>query len=229
MEQPAALVALAELPGGDLTGFMTAPAARNPIAALALGRALVLAERPAKAWAVLAGPAQRPAGGGAEGAPVAQLLYWAERAARTVDPQAAAGLRARLLAITEPGAETGLAWCDEAERRVQAGGDAEAAWERAARLLPADHPWAAASAWRAARLLLESATRLEDAQHLVEKPAWAGEAADQLRCRFLLVQILERQGDRPGALRAAESLLPLADGEQADRLQQIISRLRSGP
>jgi len=228
-EQPAALVALAELPGGELAGFITAPAARNPIAALALGRALVLAGHPAQAWTVLAGLAQRPAGTGVEAPPPAQLLYWAERAARSVDPESAAGLRTRLLAIAEPGAETGLAWCDEAERRVQAGGDAEAAWERAAQLLPADHPWAPAAAWRAARLLLESATRIEDAQRLVEKQGWAGDAADQLRCRFLLVQILERRGDRSGALRAAESLLPLADGEQADRLQRIIGRLRPGP
>jgi hypothetical protein len=204
-----------------------APAARNPIAALALGRALVLAEHPAQAWAVLAGQLERPAG--TDAAPPAQLLYWAERAARLADPPAAAGLRARLLALDEPGAETGLAWCEEAERRGQAGGDAEAAWERAARLLPADHPWAAAAAWRAARLLLETASRIGDARQLVDKPAWAGDAPDQLRCRFLLVQILERLGDRAGALHAAESLLPLADGDQADRLQQIMGRLRPGP
>jgi hypothetical protein len=226
-EQPAALAALAELPGSELTGLVGAPAARNPIAALALGRALVLAERPAQAWTVLEGQLAQPAGSPA--APPAQLLYWAERAARLADPPAAAGLRARLLALDEPGAETGLAWCDEAERRVQEGGDAGAAWERAARLLPADHPWAAAAAWRAARLLLETTSRIEDARRLVEKPGWSGDAPDQLRCRFLLVQILERLGDRAGALHAAESLLPLADGDQAERLQQIIGRLRPGP
>jgi hypothetical protein len=228
-EQPAALVALAELPGGDLTRYLSAPAARNPIAALALGRALVLSEHPVQAWAVLAGLVERPAGMAPGGAPQAQLLYWAERSARSSDPGVAASLRLRLLALDELGAETGLAWCDEAERRAHAGGDAEAAWERAARLLPADHPWAAAAAWRAARLLLETASRIEDARRMVEKQAWQGGAPDQLRCRFLLVQILERLGDRREALRAAESLLPLADGEQGDRLQQIIGRLRPGP
>ncbi len=228
-EHPAALVALAELPGGDLTGFIAAPAARHPIAALALGRALVLAGQPEPAWTVLAGLVQRTAGPAPAGAPPAQLLYWAERAARIADPAAAATLRQRLLQIDEAGAETGLAWCDEAERRLQEGGDAEAAWERAARLLPADHPWAAAASWRAARLLLETSSRIEEARRLVEKQGWAGSAADQLRCRFLLVQILERLGDRAGALRTAESLLPLADGEQRDRLQRIIGQLRPGP
>jgi hypothetical protein len=196
---------------------------------LALGRALVIADRSALGWPLLAQAlAQRDAGKAAE-LSIPALLYWCERAAKTADPGAVPALRQRLLALDEPGQETGLAWCDEAERRSQEGGDAEAAWERAAKLLPPEHPWAPAAAWRAARSLLERGMRLADARVLVEVQAWAGTGADQLRCRFLLAQIAERLGDTVAALRAAESLIPLADADQLPRLQRLIERLRAAP
>jgi hypothetical protein len=173
-EHPPALVALAALPGGDLSQFISSPSTHNPAASLALGRALVIADRSALGWPLLAQAlAQRDAGKAAE-LSIPALLYWCERAAKTADPGAVPALRQRLLALDEPGQETGLAWCDEAERRSQEGGDAEAAWERAAKLLPPEHPWAPAAAWRAARSLLERGMRLADARVLVEVQAWGG-------------------------------------------------------
>ena len=227
-DQPAALIALSDVPGTDMGAFIDSPAARNPMAALALGRALVVADRAADGWTLLRRILSAYDAGQAAGLPLADLLTWAGRAAEAVDPQAAAALRQRLLSLDQPGQATGQAWCDEAERRSREGGDAEAAWERAAHLLPQDHPWAAAAAWRAARNLVDQGIRLADARRLVEVPAWAGSDVDQLRCRFLVAQIAERTGDRHEAQRAANSLLPLADATQLPRLQQFIARLLPG-
>jgi hypothetical protein len=227
MRDPAALAALVQLPGVDPLAYLGSAASVHPLAALALGRALATAGHQREAWPLLgAALASREAGKAPE-VPLAALLYWSAQAARVAEPAAWPRLQQRLLALAEPGVESGLAWCDEAQRREGAGGDAQDAWARAARALPADHPWRAAAAWRAARALVESGARLAEARELVERPAWAGTAPDQQRCRFLLVQIAERLGDMHAALSAAESLLPLADPGQRDRLTAIIARLRA--
>jgi hypothetical protein len=225
-QEPMALVALAALPGFDPDRYLACPAAAHPAAALALGRALLATGRSEVAWPMLKAVLAKREAGACEELPLATVLYWAAEAASTAAPVEAQRLRARLLALDEAGVETGLTWCAEAQRLEGARQEADAAWRQALARLPDDHPWKPGVAWRVARRMLERDGDAEVARQLLAQPAYAGDEADQLRCRFLLVQALERLDDRNGALRVAEALLPLADTDQRARLERILTRLR---
>ncbi|MBA3707924.1 MAG: hypothetical protein H0W83_03775, partial [Planctomycetes bacterium] len=156
------------------------------------------------------------------------VLYWASRCAG--DAAAARGARAELFALRRNDLATALGWCAEAEDLDRGGTDAAEAWGRAAAMLPPHHPWRPEAAWRAARNLV-AAGDLERARALLDGEAsWGGDDEPHLRCRYLLVQVLERGGDRAGALRAAESIAaalpPEADAERRARVEGVIRRLR---
>jgi hypothetical protein len=163
---------------------------------------------------------------------VAAARHWTRQAALAV-PDAALAEELRLAQLREPGAgaEIGQAWCDEARRLAQQGEHAgeAAAWRRAAEALPPAHPWRAAAAWRAARQLLAQDGGLSDALGLLSGPAWAGDGEDAQRCRFMLAQVLEKLGRRAEARHAAESLRAYAQGDQRERLQQLLGRLSAAP
>ncbi len=233
-DQPEALAALCSVPGLDCQRFVGFPAARSPIAALALTRALAGAGKLPAAWAVLlpllpasAAPSAREAASDEADGATAEVLYWASVCAP--EQERREGYRRRLLASKATGLEAGLAWCAEAEARTRDGGDAVEAWSRAAALLPAEHPWQAEAAWRAAR---ELAARGDDpgARALLDGPAsWRADDEVNCRCRFLLAQVLARSGARDEAMRAADSLTGRGDAARQARVEAFLASLRDTP
>jgi hypothetical protein len=223
--EPLALALLAEIPGVPLDGFLASAAIADATAATAVGIAFARRGEHSRAWPLL----QRVLGGAAA-TPSASLLFWGARAARQQAPAEAQRLASRLLALDEPGIETGLAWAEEAQRleHEDAGADrARAAWERAARALPNDHAWHAAATWRAAKPLVESASGLDRARALLERVEVSAQSQDHLRCRFLLAQVHERGGRGAEALEIIQSLRQRADAAQAEKLQRMEERLRA--
>lgn len=217
---PASLALLLSLPGSQPQAWANAPAAHTPEGAAAVAEAWMAVHADAAAWAAIAPFAAHPQ------APEAVLA-----AAARCAPDAAARrqLRSRLFAIAVRGAAVGQAWCDEAEDRQARGLDATAAWSEAARALPADHPYQAEAAWRAARLLT-AVGRQEEALALLDGPAaWSADTPACCRCRFLLAQIWFQRGNRAAALRAARSLRGLGDAGQAQRLEALIASIESLP
>jgi len=221
--QPRALAVLMRCPGVDPGAWRTVAAAAHPLAALAIGQALARAGRSAEAWPALSAALAdwRPDSGVSRDA----LRWWTLQAAQAAGrAEDVARLRAALLA-DGTGLEAGLAWCDEAQARVDRGEDATAAWRSAAGLLPGGHPWQAAAAWRAARALV-GAGDLAAAAGLLIAPA-RGDGADARRCRFLLAQVVERQGRWAEALALAEALLADRGNDGRERIVALIERLRA--
>nr|MBA3684404.1 hypothetical protein [Planctomycetota bacterium] len=102
-------------------------------------------------------------------------------------------------------------------------------WQRAARALPAGHPWQAPAAVRTAHCALEGGTaELVVAEAVLAVAAQsASELDDRLRCRFLLAQVLARLDRLDEALSLAQTLRSRADGERAERLDRFIASLQS--
>lgn len=216
---PAALELLVRCPGVDPRRLADAPAAADPVAALALGRALLLAGEPAAARAALA-----PALAAAERGGPSEAWWWAAEAAP--DAAAAEPWLARLRALPG-GLPYGLAWARRGQA-LDAVGDARAgeAWLRAAQALPADHPWWAEAAARAARGALGGSVALAPTLAALAPAGDGGAGGPALR--FLLAQLHARAGDRVRARRLAEALRPLAEGERAARLETFIASLDQG-
>jgi hypothetical protein len=220
-EEAAALIQLARLPGFDPTPYLDAPSARQPQGAIALAQILIQSSQERRAWLLLK-PVLETAD--RQGAAWARLLYWAGESVRATDATEFHRLRQQLLLIEEPCLEAGMAWCDEARQREESKIDAHEAWLRAARALPADHPWQSAASWRAARWLFDQEKYAESAE-ILAIPAAAGDTADNQRCRFLLAHALARLGRKDEAKQLAESLRDHADADQKLKLQRLIDAI----
>ncbi|MBA2482632.1 MAG: hypothetical protein H0V44_18370 [Planctomycetes bacterium] len=229
--EPEALALLASLPGIDARKLAQLPTAASEHAVLAVVRALHDLRDPlatAQARALLS-PFMAAARARARSPlPASDVLFWAARCAG--EPTDRRALRAELFALERSDLATALGWCDAGQDLELAGQDAVAAWSRAAALLPAAHPWAAEAAWRAARSLV-AAGDLRGGRTLLDGPAsWLGDDEARLRCRFLLCQIQEREGDPVSAVRTAESLAaalpPGSDPQRRSRVEGVIKRLR---
>ena len=224
-----ALALLAAIPGSPLDAYLEVPALAHSLAAFAVGRALVERGRHQSALPLLQRSLSVVQQAGIPGLSIPVVRHWTREAARITDAKLAEQLRVAQLGESGGGSEIGQAWCEEAQRLAltadRAGEDA--AWRRAAGALPAGHPWRAGAAWRVARHLVTQDGELSDALAMLTGPAWEGDGEDAQRCRFLLAQVLGRLGRRADALRTAETLRPLAVGEQRDRLEHFIARLKS--
>ncbi|HYE05364.1 MAG TPA: hypothetical protein VEL07_07520 [Planctomycetota bacterium] len=214
-----ALALLARVPGFTPSAWLGGAAADDPRAALAVGRAFLVAGDARRAWSLVQRALTEP-----DPTAHAAALTLAISAARTVAPEAVSDLRARLLALDVHTGDTGLAWCEEAQRLERMGTDATAAWRRAAADLAPDHPWRPAAAWRAARDLLIAGEHRAAADLLATYAGSDGED-DVRRCRFYLLQAWERMGNTAPALELARALMAVASPEQRIRLGIIESRL----
>ncbi len=223
------LVLLAAIPDSPLDGFLEAPALAHPLAAFAVGRALVERGRSVAALPLLQRSLFVAQKSGIPGLPIPVARHWTREAARVSDGKLAEELRVAQLREPGVGSELGQAWCEEAQRLAltadRAGEDA--AWRRAVAALPTAHPWRAGAVWRVARQLVQQDGELSDALAMLTDPAWEGDSEDAQRCRFLLAQVLARLGRRAEAVHAAESLRPHAIGDQRDRLEHFIARLKA--
>jgi hypothetical protein len=229
--QPAALILLAGMPDQMLDAWLQSPAMNDRVARAAVAIALSRRGDHQRAWALFATMLgqEMPAGAG-EGVPLASVLFWAERAARQVAPERVSALWAELLALPGEGAEIGLAWAEEAQRRERAGVPAEEtrqAWERAGGALPATHPWQPAAILRAVRPLIQADSQWETARHLLERVTVFGGGEDGLRCRFLLAQVYEHLGLVTQALQVVGELRAVAGPEQTEKLERMRARLIS--
>jgi tetratricopeptide (TPR) repeat protein len=229
-QNAAALILLASIPRQPLNDYIDSSAIRDPLAAQAVGIALAQRGDLIKAWPLL----QRAITGDLTRFTLTQqasLWYWCAQAAEPHDPQQAAKMQQRLLALPGVGLELGLAWCAEAQRRERQGLEAEqirTAWERAAITLPTNHPWHPSATWRAVKLYLDvdqSETR-ERALSLLLPASAVGDSEDHRRCRFYLAQLYERQQKPQEARQLLDSLRVGASPEQTERLDRLAARLR---
>jgi len=214
-EDGTALAVLVRLPGVDPVAALARPAARQPLAAVAL--AAVLADTdPIRAWQALA-PALVPGA-----LPPVQAWDWQRR----LDPDAAgrAAAATALLALDVPGPATGTAWADEARRRERAGSPVGDAWARAARALPDDHPWQAECAYRAA-LRLADADAWAEIIAMLTGPAWRNDTPIALRCRFLLAQAQIKAKAAEEARHTLEDLLARGDEAQQAKVRDLLKSL----
>lgn len=226
--RPSALILLATVDGAPLERWLQAPAMSDPRARAAVGIAFSRRADHTRAWPLLR-PLVTPTVQTVDGMAPATLLYWAAITAQQTAPDQGAQLTAALLALDSHTLESGLAWATEAQRRERASLPAEAvraAWERAGTDLPGDHPWQPIAILRAARPLMEREDGLERAMHLLERVA-DSTTADRQRCRFLLAQVYERLSRVPQALQVVDELHGRADGEQAEKLARMRTRLAS--
>jgi tetratricopeptide (TPR) repeat protein len=227
--QPAALILLAGMPDLVLDPWLQSPAMSDHTARAAVAIALSRRGEQQRAWELFSTVLGEKTTAGEE-VPLASVLFWAERAARHAAPEHASALTARLLALSGEGAEIGLAWADEAQRRERAGAPLEEirqAWERAGMALPATHPWQPAAVLRAVRPLIQAESQWETSRRLLERVAIGGGTEDLLRCRFLLAQVYEHLNLVTQALQVVGELRSLATPEQAEKLERMHARLIS--
>ncbi len=216
---PAALIALSELNDVDPLPLLDLPAAADVATQRALIPALLRVGATARAWTMVNALPVTASSATAR-------AYWTWRLAP--DANARAQAQATLLAAPDDSLEVGLAAAEHAQTLEKTGADATAAWTRAAHALPVGHPWRAEAAWRAGRAAA-AAGDAKAARALIESEAWRTDDDAALRCRFLLVQVLERLGERDAALRAAQSLAHAGTPEQQVRVQHVIEHLQDPP
>jgi hypothetical protein len=217
--EPGALIVLVRCPAIDARPWLTSSAARDPRASLALARALVCAGHHQEAWLAVQPALTEVEQGGDGGA-----LVWAAEAARVAAPERAAALLARAVAIDPPPVDIGIAWCRLAEIRDANGQSSEREWAEGADSLAADHPWKAAAIARTARSILANAGDLAHAELLLRGVS-QGVTNEALRCRFLLAQVLARQGRIAEARQCATALLEHSDQSQSARVQAFLDGL----
>jgi hypothetical protein len=221
-----ALVTLLSLPGTDPRPWIGTPAARTPRAAMVLASSLIGLGEPQRAWSALQ-PVLSGIDHGLDAKQSLELRYWASRC--DPDHQQRGLWREQMLSVAPPGRllELGMAWCDQAQARVDAGLDSTSAWVAAAKSLPQEHPYFPEACWRAA-LALSAAGDDDQARAILSGDAsWGGEDVAHERCRFLLVQLQARHGDTLEALRAARSLLGRGKPDQQQRLETLIHQLET--
>ena len=219
---PAALIILVRCPTIDARPLVASHAARDPRASLALTRVLVCTNHPHEAWVAVQPALLAVEQGGDVGA-----LVWAAEAARHAAPDHMVALLERAVAADPAPADIGIAWCRLAEYHESQGFPGDQEWMQAAERLAADHPWKPGAIARTARFILANAGDLVQAERLLRGVS-QGLTCDALRCRFLLAQVLVRQGRMSEARHCAESLLEHADQSQRARVQIFLDGLVPG-